>query len=166
MNATDTHTPTAREVVGTFADRDHFQAAIGRLLAEGFSRADLSVLSSHDSLDAAQPSSKWRDALVAIVGDIKYEGPLVTAGLIALASGPVGVAIAAVVAAGVGGVAIKEVLDEVSALPDGTDFDRALAAGSVILWVMVNDQLGEEKAKKALAETGAANIHVFNRQGR
>lgn len=166
MNATDNHAPTTREVVGTFADREHFQAAVGRLLADGFARTDLSVLSSHHSLDASQPSSKWKDALVAVAGDIKYEGPLVAAGLIALASGPVGATIAAIVAAGIGGAAIKEVLDEVSALPDGDDFDRALAAGSVILWVMVPDQLGEEKAKKVLAEAGAANIHVFNRQGR
>lgn len=166
MSATDSHSPVTREVVGTFADRDHFQQAVSRLLADGFDRADLSVLSSHDSLDAAQPSSKWKDALVAVAGDIKYEGPLVAAGLIALASGPVGAALAAIVAAGIGGLAAKEVLDEVSALPDGQDFDRALAAGAVILWVMVADQLGEEKAKKALAETGAANIHVFNRKGR
>ena len=166
MSSIDTHSPIAREVVGTFADREHFQAAINRLLADGFTRADLSVLSSHDSLDATTAPNKWKDALVAIAGDIKYEGPLVAAGLIALASGPVGATIAAVVAAGVGGVALKEVLDEVSSLPDGTDFERALAAGSVILWVMAADQLREEKAKKALAETGAANIHLFNRKGR
>ena len=166
MSATDTHSPITREVVGTFADRDHFQQAVSRLLDCGFTRADLSVLSSHDSLDATKPSSKWKDALVAVAGDIKYEGPLVAAGLIALASGPVGAAIAATVAAGIGGLAVKEVLDEVSALPDSTDFERALSAGSVILWVMVADQLGEEKARKALADTGAANIHVFNRKGR
>ena len=166
MSATENHDPIAREVVGTFADRDHFQQAVSRLLADGFGRADLSVLSSHDSLDATKPATKWKDALAAVAGDIKYEGPLVAAGLIALASGPVGAAIAARVAAGIGGMAVKEVLDEVAALPDSADFERALAAGSVILWVMVADQLGEEKAKRALAETGAANIHVFNRKGR
>lgn len=166
MSATDTHSPTAREVVGTFADRDHFQQAVSRLLEGGFTRADLSVLASHDSLDATKPAAKWKDALVAVAGDIKYEGPLVAAGLIALASGPVGAVIAATLAAGIGGMALKEVLDEVAALPDSSDFDRALAAGSVILWVMVADQLGEEKARKILAETGAANIHVFTRKGR
>lgn len=166
MTATDTHAPIAREVVGTFADRAHFQAAIDRLLADGFNRADLSVLSSHHSLDAAQPSTKWKDALIAVAGDIKYEGPLVAAGLIALASGPVGVVIAGLIAAGVGGIALKEVLDEVSALPDSEDFERALTAGAVILWVLAIDQLAEEKAKRALAETGGANIHVFNRKGR
>lgn len=166
MTATDTHAPIAREVVGTFADRAHFQAAIDRLLTDGFSRADLSVLSSHHSLDAAQPPTKWKDALVAVAGDIKYEGPLVAAGLIALASGPVGVAIAGIIAAGVGGIAVKEVLDEVAALPDSEDFERALTAGAVILWVLAVDQLAEEKAKRALTETGGANIHVFNRKGR
>lgn len=167
MTATDHPAPALREVVGTFADRAHFQAAIDRLLAEGFSRADLSVLSSHESLDVAATGAKsWRDVLTAVAGDIKYEGPLVAAGLIALASGPVGAAIAAMLAAGVGGVAVKEVLDELAALPDGQDFERALAAGAVILWVLVTDSAAEAKAQEVLTGVGAANVHVFNRQGR
>ncbi|MDA8230071.1 MAG: hypothetical protein M0006_01895 [Magnetospirillum sp.] len=167
MSTTDSPNPVAREVVGTFADRERFQAAADALVAQGFARGDLSVLSSHQSLAAAGREGKdWRDVLVALVGELKYEGPLVAAGLIALAAGPVGAAIAGLIAAGVGGAATKELLDEVSAIPNSEEFDRALAAGSVILWVAVRDGSEEAKAKAALLANGAGNVHVFERKSR
>ncbi|MGE5478593.1 MAG: hypothetical protein ACM3Q1_18220 [Bacteroidales bacterium] len=168
MTATNSTAAATREVVGTFADREHFQAAVTALLQAGFGRTDLSVLSSHESIDtaAAQPGKSWKDALVGLVGEMKYEGPLVAAGLIALAAGPVGAVIAGLVAAGVGGVAAKELLDEVAALPDSEQFAKALAAGSVVLWVSVADAAAEQRAKTILHETGAQNLHVFERKGR
>jgi hypothetical protein len=156
---------TTREVVGTFSDREQFQAAVDALVKAGFSRSDLSVLSSHESLDAVGPDGKsWKDMLVGMVGELKYEGPLVAAGLIALAAGPVGAAIAGLIAAGVGGVAAKELLDEVSAISDSEGFTRALAAGSVILWVAVRDESDEAKAIATLQASAAANVHVFERK--
>lgn len=168
MTATNSASAPAREVVGTFADREHFQAAIDALFKAGFARTDLSVLSSHESIDTATagPGKSWKDALVALVGELKYEGPLVAAGLIALAAGPVGAVIAGLVAAGVGGAAAKELLDEVSALPDSEAFTRALAEGSVILWVSVADAAAEARAKAILHDAGAQNLHLFERQGR
>lgn len=164
-----THASTSspiREVVGTFSDRERFMAAVEALLRAGFSRGDLSILSSHQSLDVVGAEGKtWRDALVGLVGELKYEGPLVAAGLIALAAGPVGAAIAALVAAGVGGAAAKELLDEVSAIPDSEGFTRALAAGSIILWVAARDATGEAGAMSTLLSCGAANVHVFERKG-
>jgi hypothetical protein len=166
MTVLASHAPTAREVVGTFSARDRFQAAVDRLTAAGFPRDALSVLSSHDSLDvtAGRDARPWRDVLVALAGEVKYEGPLVAAGLIALAAGPVGAALAALVAASVGGVAAKEFLDEIAAIPESEDFVRALEAGSIILWVMAGDQLQEEKARLALADAGAANVHTVQRK--
>jgi hypothetical protein len=156
-----------REVVGTFADRAHFEAAVNALLHGGFERERLSVLASHESIAVADAKGRsWRDALVALVGEMKYEGPLVAAGLIALAAGPVGSVIAGLIAAGVGGVALHEMLGEVSALPDSTDFARALAAGSVILWVGVDTPAEEADAVRLLAASGGANVHVFERAGR
>jgi hypothetical protein len=160
----DPHAPVVREVVGTFADRTRFEAAVGELIRAGFEQSDLSVLSSHASLDIAGREGKpWKDVLTALVGEMKYEGPLVAAGLIAIAAGPVGAAIAGLVAAGVGGAAAKELLDEVSAIPASEDFARALAAGAVILWVSVRDQLQEEKARRILSGQGATNVHLFER---
>lgn len=159
----ETH-PYPREVVGLFADRAHFEAAVGALLQAGFARSDLSVLSSHESLEAAGREGKpWRDVLTGLVGELKYEGPLVAAGLIALAAGPVGAAIAGLVAAGVGGAAAKELLDEITAVPHSEDFSRALAAGSIILWVLAPDETGEKQAAAILREAGAQNIHSHQR---
>ena len=161
---TQSRTAALREVVGTFADRGHFESAVSALLESGIHRDRLSVLTSHDSLEVAGgKAQKWRDGLVALVGELKYEGPLVAAGLIALAAGPVGVVIAGLVAAGVGGVALKELLDEVAAIPDSGDFARALAAGSVILWVSVESPTEEATAKALLDKTGGINIHIFER---
>lgn len=156
---------TRREVAGILTTRAQFETAVKRLLEAGFSHADLSVLSSHDSIDAAagHEGKPWREVLLAMVGDLKYEGPLVSAGLIALAAGPVGATIASLVAAGVGGVAAKELLDELTAQPESEDFARALEAGSIILWVHAPDALREEKAKAVLAEVGAENVHAVER---
>ncbi|WP_205762545.1 hypothetical protein [Magnetospirillum aberrantis] len=167
MIATNNPAATTREVVGTFADREHFQAAVDALFKAGFVRTDLSVLSSHESIDtAAQSGKSWKDVLVALVGETKYEGPLVAAGLIALAAGPVGAVIAGLVAAGVGGVAVKELLDEVAALPDSAAFAKALKDGSVVLWVAAADAGAEDRAKTILHDAGAQNLHVFERKGR
>lgn len=167
MTSTHPESRTTREVVGTFADRGHFQTAVDTLIRQGFTRETLSVLSSHQSLDVAgRPGENWRDVLVALVGELKYEGPLVAAGLIALAAGPVGAAIAGLITAGVGGAAVKELLDEVSSIPDSEEFGNALAAGAVVLWVAVRDQQEEERAKAVLNANGAANVHVFERKGR
>ena len=63
---------TVTEVVGLFRDRASFEAAVEALLGAGFERADLSVLASHESLDAAgKPGKPWRDVLSALVGDLK-----------------------------------------------------------------------------------------------
>ncbi|MBX9635328.1 MAG: hypothetical protein K2X44_10145 [Magnetospirillum sp.] len=168
MTATNSNAAAIREVVGTFSDREHFQAAVDQLIGAGFDRSDLSVLSSHDSIDVAvgRDPKPWKDVLVALVGDLKYEGPLVAAGLIALAAGPVGATIAALVAAGVGGAAVKELLDEVAALPDSQQFARALAAGDVILWVAITDDGQEQRAGQILHDALAQNVHVFERKGR
>ncbi|MBC7953527.1 MAG: hypothetical protein H7Z12_17120 [Rhodospirillaceae bacterium] len=168
MTATHPNAAATLEVVGTFSDREHFQAAIDRLIAAGFDRTDLSVLSSHESIDVAvghEPKS-WKDSLITLVGELKYEGPLVAAGLIALAAGPVGATIAGLVAAGVGGAAVKELLDEVAALPDSQQFADALAEGHVIVWVAVTDEAQQQRAVQILRDTAAQNVHVFERKGR
>ena len=106
------------EVVGLFADRDGFERAVATLLESGFERPDLSVLASHESLDAAgRPGKPWREAMLAMVGDLKYEGPLVASGAIVLAGGQLAATIAAVIGAAVGGAAVKDVLEEVTAQP-------------------------------------------------
>ncbi|MBM3565183.1 MAG: hypothetical protein FJX42_03605 [Alphaproteobacteria bacterium] len=149
------------EVVGHFAGHRSFEAAIKALLAAGFVRSDLSVLSTHESLDAVEREPKpWRDALVAVAGEIKYEAPLIVSGAVILAGGPIAATVAGLVAAAVGGMAVKEVVDEVTATPHRESCLRALAAGSIILWVRVQDAAQEQKAIRSMKDHGGLNVHV------
>ncbi len=152
------------EVVGLFADRDSFERAVAALLESGFERPDLSVLAAHESLDAAgKPGKPWREALLAMVGELKYEGPLVASGAIFLAGGPLAATIAAVIGAAVGGIAVKDVLEEVTAQPHTEDFARSLAAGDVILWARVADAAAEARAGDIMTASGATNVHSVRR---
>ena len=153
---------TARpEIVGLFAGKSEWEAAVSDLLSAGFERSDLSLLSSHDSLDVLESGgSAWKDSLTALVGEYKVLGPLAVSGGIFLASGPVAGAVAAAIGAAVSGMAAKEVLEEVLAAPEAEDFARALDAGSVILWVGVEGEKEQVDARRILAENNAENIHA------
>jgi hypothetical protein len=150
------------ELVASFADRAHFESAVTALKAAGFRHEDLSVLSSHQALEAAEPQVKsWSELLSAMVGEVKYVGPLSAAGFIWLATGPVGAALAAVIAAGVGGVAVKEFLDEISALPDTDAFKKALEAGDVLLWVRAGEARRQADARAILEASGARHVEMM-----
>jgi hypothetical protein len=155
---------TRREVVGIFSRRDGFDQAVRALLAEGFGREDLSVLASHASLDATLPEKGWRERLAALPGELQYEGPLVTAGLIAVAAGPVGQVFAGLIAAGLGGAVLKELMEPLTARPHAAEFARAVTAGSIILWVDVgNNDDREVMAADTLFRAGAVNVHANTR---
>ena len=159
---------TIREVVGHFDHQADFQQAVDSLLAAGFARTDLSVLGSHDSLEVAEaaksPFASW---LAGLTGEVKYIGPLATAGFIAMASGPVGLLISGLVVAGVGGMAVKELLDDITAAEHTEWFSHAFERGGVILWADV----GEDKDRRAaaerlMAEAGGDRIHLNERRVR
>ena len=159
-NAAQTN-PGVREVVGLLADRSQFDSTVNRLLDAGFSRPDLSVLASHQSIDAAgAPGKPWKDVLIALVGDLKYEGPLVASGAILLAGGATAAAIAAIIGAATAGIAAKELLDEVTSAPDTDAFARSLEAGSIIIWVRIKGPDQERAALDALNFSGASNVHI------
>ncbi len=153
-----------KEMVGLFADRQSFEGAVNSLLKSGFERDALSVLSSHESIDAAgSPAKPWKEALTAMVGELKFEGPLIASGAIYLIGGPVSSVIAAVIGTTVGGVAVKEVIDEVTSTPHTEDFARSVEAGSVILWVQVENDKQQTKAQEILTANGGQNIHLHER---
>lgn len=154
-----------RETVGIFTSRETFEGAVAALLKAGFERPDLSVLSSHDSLDVTTAQKRsWHDALAALVGEIKYEGPLVASGAIVLAGGPVAATLAGIIAAATAGIAAGELLGEVTATSHTDDFARAVDAGSIVLWVRTTSAEQEAKASEILVENGAQNVHVHEPQ--
>jgi len=155
---------TAREVVGLFAERDSFEAAIKALIEAGFERSDLSLLSSHESLEAAgEPGKPWRDVMSALVGELKFEAPLIASGAIFLAGGPMAATVAGLIGATTGVIAAKEVIEGVTSSPHTEDFARSLEAGSVILWVRAETPTREDDATRVLGECGASNVHIHKR---
>jgi len=159
-----------REVVGVFSDRNGFTGAVAALRAAGVPDTDLSVLASHETIDAAAPGAAApsigetvEDFVRALTGELKFAGPLGAAGVAVLFGGPVGVVIGGVIAAGVGGLALKEALGEALAHPHHDAFDRAVAAGGIILWVRVDSEEGETRAIQALDTAGGSNVHTNER---
>lgn len=155
---------TVTEVVGRFAAREPFMAAIKDLVAAGFDQSDLSVLDTHEAITAAgTPGEAWQQALAGLAGEVRYVGPITAAGLIAIATGPIGAAVAAAVGAGVTGVAAAELLETMRATPHTESFARALEAGAVLLWVRAPDAARQEQARDILARHGAEDVHVHVR---
>jgi len=157
-----------QEIVGVVTDQQQFQNAVDNLLAAGFKRSDLSVLASHESLDASTSTEHglkdtFNDTLKALVGEIKYAGPLGAAGVAVLFGGPIGVVVGGVIAAGISGLALTEVLGEVLAGSHPEHFSRAVEAGGIILWVAVTDETQAAKATEILTDAEAHNVHVVAR---
>ncbi len=160
MNET-TPADISPEAVGLFADRDTFEVAITALIDSGFERADLSVLSSHESIDAAgTPGKPWQDVITALVGELKFEVPLVASGAVFMVGGPVAATVAGLIGAAGVGIAAKEVIEGVTSSPHTDDFARSLDAGSVILWVRADGPEKQQRALAILTDSGGRNVHM------
>ncbi|WP_282604695.1 hypothetical protein [Pelagibius sp. Alg239-R121] len=152
------------EIVGRFAERENFKAAVETLLAAGFRSSDLSVLDTHEALSASESTgAAWQQAMIGLVGEIKYVGPITAAGLIAVATGPVGAAMAGLVAAGLTSVALSELLTTLRATPHTEQFARALESGTVLLWVRTISEQQSDVAAEILTRHGAEDVHSHRR---
>jgi len=168
MTETSSSFPIVREAVASFPDRDHFHRAVSSLLAAGFEASDLSVLASHDSLAAAGEPGGAEPAVVpaGLSDEIKYIAPLTVAGIILLSGGPIAATVAALVGAGLGGAALKELFDDYTAPRHSDDFAAALHAGAALLWVRCEDPERELTATRILEEAGGSHVHVHGRPSR
>lgn len=154
----------SREAVGVFAKREEFEAAVAELEAAGFDHADLSVLATREAIEAAgSHEDSWQEVFNAFVNEIRYENPLFASGMIFLAGGPVTATIAGIIAAAVGGLAVKDVIEEIVARPHTEEFARAVEAGGAILWVHAPTAERERDAMAILKANGATNVHVVER---
>lgn len=155
---------TVREIVAHFANRTTFDAAVATLLESGFDRADLSVLATHDSLAVTEgQEGTLRDALIAVLGEWKVEVPLIASGAILLAGGPIAVAVAGIIGATVGGIAVKEVVEEVTAQSHSEEFIKAVEAGNIVLWVRIADAERGSTAQDILRRMGGSDVHLTDR---
>lgn len=156
---------TTREIVGLLKDRARFDDAVAALAGAGFEHADISVLTSHAPLEVARPKPKFGERVVeAVTGELVYAFPLATAGIIAVAGGPIVEVLAGLTAAGIGVAAVVDYIKTITAHPDPAEFARAVEAGGVVLWVRVADGDAEARARAALKGAGAANIHLVERK--
>jgi hypothetical protein len=151
--------PVIREAVASFADREHFRRAVSALLAAGFEPSDLSVLASHKALSAADESPAEL-TLAGLSDEVKYIAPLTVAGIVLISGGPIAATVAALVGAGLGGAALKELFDDYTAAPHREEFTAALAAGAALLWVRCNDPELELRALRLLEEAGGRHVHI------
>lgn len=155
----------APEVVGVFPDQARFDAAVTALKQAGFEHADLSVLASHEALEAAGPPERtWSAVLRSLVDEVRYENPLVASGAIFLAGGPVTAAVAAVIGAAVGALAVKDVVEDVVARPHAEEFARSVQAGGIILWARAATPEREATARRLMDAHGGLNVHLVQRQ--
>jgi hypothetical protein len=157
--------PLVREAVASFPDREHFRRAVSALLAAGFAPSDLSVLASHRPLTAAE--EKPGELIAASLSDeLKYIAPLTVAGIVLISGGPIAATVAALVGAGLGGAALKELFDDYTAAPHREEFVGAFEAGAALLWVRCADPELELRALRVLEEAGGRHVHVHGRATR
>ena len=101
--------------------------------------------------------------LSGLTEEVNFLGPLTVAGIVLLSGGPIAAAIGALVAAGLGGAAVKELLDRYSANQHSAEFAAALQKGAVLLWARVDDPELEATAVRLLEEAGGSHAHMHAR---
>ena len=152
-----------REILAAYGDRTHFEAAVAALITAGFDRTDLSVLASHDSLEVAGDIAGYHredgNELVSALGQqLSWLEPVTIAGTIFSAAGPIGAAVAALIAATVGAVTLRPLLDEVTENAHADTFTDAVNAGHILLWVRTATADGVTRAEEILAATGGTGL--------
>ena len=83
-----------------------------------------------------------------------------------ISGGPIAATVAALVGAGLGGAALKELFDDYAAPPHREEFAAALQAGAALLWVRCADPEIELRASRILEEAGGRHVHIHGRPPR
>ena len=148
-----------REIVAVYHDRAQFEAAVNALIAAGFDRTDLSVLASHDSLEVAGDIAGYhheagKELVSALGQQLSWLEPVTIAGTLFSAAGPIGAAVAALIAATAGAVTLRPLLDEVTENAHAGSFEDAVRAGHILLWVRTATAEKVTSAEDILSKTG------------
>lgn len=171
-----------REAVGLLPDAGSLAKAVDLLIAKGFSREDLSVLSQHKAhLDTikgqlASSASRMDDpkAPRTSVIDLEsaMEGKAAAIGIpaqigafagviVAVASGGVlAAAVAALLAGGAAGAGLGALLSRAVSQHHLAGLESQIATGGIVLWVKTPDKAAEDKATATLTASGATLVHV------
>lgn len=185
--ATSQSTPTVREAVGVFHERDSFLDAVEDLLSAGFDRSDLSLLAGEQAVeqklghnytkvqeledDGAVPrvafvgEHSMAEARTGVIGGLAYVGAVAAAGAVVASGGALAAAIAAAVAAGGGGGVLGAWGARYLGRDRAKELQHQLDHGGLLLWVHVRDQAHEERALEVLKKNGAEDVHVHDLPG-
>ncbi|HXP77244.1 MAG TPA: hypothetical protein VN823_24110 [Stellaceae bacterium] len=168
MAADSDRSTATREAVASFATKPAFREAVAKLVEAGFEPIDISVLGTHESLEtvgnvAGYPGTPAESLRSSLADEVGILVPLTIAGIAFLSGGAVAAALAALVGAGLGGMALKEVLDRYSANRHSADFAAALEKGAVLLWVRIASPEREATALRLLEKAGGGHVHVHVR---
>src|ERR1044071_782388 len=107
-----------------------------------------------------------RAVSAGLTEELKYIGPLTFTGIVLLSGGPLAATVAALVGAGLGGAALKEIFDDYTAPAHRDEFSAALNAGAALLWVRCADSDLEARAVRILEESGGRHVHIHGRPER
>ena len=173
------HAPNYRELVALFTDVDDLEEAISTLTGSGWDHAELSLLAQEGLLSTTHvvsPTDEIADDdhthRQPPLGDTDVrQGRTLAVGMAGvaaafLASGATimtgGGALAALVGAAVAGGGAAAVAEAVG-LHIGSRHDAFLQEqidqGGILLWVKVDSDAGEMKARRILEESGGSHIH-------
>jgi outer membrane lipoprotein SlyB len=173
-----------REAVGVFHKVEDLQAAIDELLSSGFDRAELSLLASEHAVDEKLGGVSSRNvdfeddpsvprgvyvspeaigaAEGGLVGGLAYVGSVATAGIIALAGGPLTAIILGAVVVGAAGGLLGTGLAELVGHRRAAYFQEQLDRGGLLLWVRTWDKPREKRAVEILAHHSGRDVHVHS----
>jgi hypothetical protein len=175
-------TSQVREAVAVFGSEKDLEAAIDELLSSGFSRAELSLLASSETVHkrlghfylttrdleddpkvpvaAYVPRESVGEAEGAMIGGLLYVGAFLGLGPVVASGGPIGMAVLAAVLGGGGGTAIGALLARWIGQHHADYLDDQLRHGGILLWVRTRDTEHEERARKILARHSGRDVHV------
>ena len=153
-----------REIAAEFSNRAGFESAVRQLIAAGLDRTDISVLATHDSLEIAGPiagydaASETENMATVLHLELPWLGPLAIAGALLAVTGPVGLAVAGIVGAAAGVVALGPVLSEVTESVHAERFSEAIQQGRILLWVRIANEGALDSAERVIIATGGTHL--------
>jgi hypothetical protein len=170
---------TVREAVAVFDEVNELDAAVEDLLAAGFSKADISLLASEESVrkklghryervqemedepDAPRIAYRTRASLGdsddMIIGTLTYLPTVVAAGTVVASEGVVA---AAVTGTAIAGALIGTVLTRWLDRHHAERLQQQLERGGLLLWVRTPDPDTERRAVEILTRHSAHDVHI------
>ena len=179
----ESETRGIREAVGLFKTSDALQGAIDELLSSGFDRADISLLGSEHAIENTVgyiiKRAELEDNPVtprgvyvspeavgtaegSLISVLAYVGGVATAGVIAMAGGPLTMIVMGAGLAGGAGGLIGAGLAKLIGDRRAADIHSHLEAGGLLLWVRTWHIDDERRAVGILTKHSGRDVHVHS----